>query len=74
MKIPPQKLISLNGKWMFIPDKQEKLSYNDVKKTIFSGKLSEMNIPANWQLGGLNNFNGSVWFIKKFNADKIYAE
>jgi beta-mannosidase len=33
-----------------------------------------MSIPANWQLSGLNNFNGSVWFIKKFNLKQHAAE
>jgi len=69
MKILPGKpgSISLNGKWLFIQDSKEKLSYNDVNKILSSRKLPEMKIPVNWQLGGLNNFNGTVWFIKKIN-------
>lgn len=70
MKILPQILISLSGKWLFIPDSKVKLSYDNIKKILSSGKISEMNIPVNWQLAGLNNFNGTVWFIKKFNINR----
>ena len=30
-----------------------------------------MELPINWQLGGLNNFSGSVWFIKWFNVPQL---
>ncbi|MGE5858982.1 MAG: sugar-binding domain-containing protein, partial [Ignavibacteria bacterium] len=70
MQTHPQILISLSGKWLFIPDSKGKLSYDKIKKILSSEKVSEMNIPINWQLAGLNNFNGSVWFIKKFNLNR----
>ena len=30
-----------------------------------------MELPINWQLGGLNNFSGSVWFIKWSNVPPL---
>ncbi len=67
-------MISLNGKWMFVPDREEKYSYDDLNKILSSEKVSEMNIPINWQLAGLNNFTGPVWFIKKFNVNRHLSE
>lgn len=57
--------ISLNGKWLYCEDSEQKLTYSDIAVLIASNKLKkEMSIPLNWQLAGLNNFNGSVWFVK----------
>ena len=68
-------ILLLNGKWQYVPDKQEKLSYDEIKKIISLGKsLAEMNIPINWQLAGLNNFNGAVWFFKSFKINKNQNE
>jgi beta-mannosidase len=30
-----------------------------------------MSAPTNWQLAGLNNYSGVVWFIKEFNAKNL---
>lgn len=60
--------ILLNGNWFYFEDSEQKYSYNDVLKLINSAKnKKEMHIPTNWQLAGLNNFNGAVWFAKKVN-------
>ncbi len=61
--------ISLSGSWGFIPDPDSLLTYEDIKKRIDSGeKIPEMEIPSNWELKGLNNYNGSVWYIRAFNS------
>lgn len=60
------KKIPLNGDWFFITDPEMKLSYNLIKEIIEKEDLPLMKIPINWQLGGLDNYSGSVWFIKKF--------
>lgn len=58
---------SLNGKWKYLKDASEKFSIEKIRNYYDNKKFSEMSIPVNWQLAGLNNFNGSVWFIKEFS-------
>jgi len=60
---------SLGGIWKYIADPEEKLSFDDIRSVVGETNLNEMEIPSNWHLRGLNNFNGSVWFIKKFPYD-----
>lgn len=63
-----QNIISLNGEWNFIPDKEMKLQFDYVIRNYYqSNEFSKMEIPNNWQLAGLNNFSGAVWFIKSFD-------
>ncbi len=64
------KQILLNGNWFYKTDKDGKLSYTSVHEMFLSGKIKDtMSIPNNWQLAGLNNFNGSIWFIKEFSVN-----
>lgn len=58
--------ITLNGKWKFITDAGSELTYDEVEKKYLENDIREMEIPSNWELQGLHNFNGSVWFIKEF--------
>jgi beta-mannosidase len=60
----------LNGTWQYLPDAEGSFSIGDVKKMYGNERsFSKMRIPQNWQPGGLNNFSGSVWFIKDFNFE-----
>ena len=60
--------LSLNGEWFFIKDVPQKLKIDDVKNLLNeSNKTETMNIPTNWELSGLHNYNGTIWFIRKFN-------
>lgn len=60
--------LTLNGEWNFICDPNIKLGINDIKEFFSTGKTTgTMSIPINWELGGLHNFNGAVWYIKQFN-------
>ena len=60
----------LNGSWKYLTDADGIFSINEVKEKYDNlNTLSEMSIPNNWQLAGLNNFNGSVWFIKTIGLD-----
>lgn len=63
------KIKSLNGEWGYIPDKENKLSYEQVKRVINKGKLKKINIPSNWEAEGLHNFSGTVWFTTTFNLN-----
>jgi beta-mannosidase len=59
------KTLSLNGKWNFIEDPELKLDYDEVFILYNGNKIKKtMTLPVNWQIAGLNNFNGAVWFIK----------
>ena len=64
-----QKL-NLNGEWIYIKDISDKLNINDIKQTFGDNKISgKVNIPSNWELAGLHNYNGTVWFLKEFNCN-----
>jgi beta-mannosidase len=61
------KTINLNGKWRYIIDQNDSYSYEEILSKL--GSISdEMTVPSNWQLQGLDNYSGSVWFIKYFNC------
>lgn len=69
--IGSQNEISLNGTWHYIKDADEKLSLAEIEEKFSAGKIDgEMKIPTNWQLTGLDNFNGACWFVKEFSFDK----
>jgi beta-mannosidase len=59
--------ILLNGSWKCIPDSAGDISFEQAQELLRSGKAAEMKIPSNWELEGLHNFNGSVWFCKEFS-------
>jgi beta-mannosidase len=61
--------ISLNEEWLYITDPEIKYDYNQVKEILKEKNLPLMKILSNWQVGGLNNYSGAVWFIKKFEMD-----
>src|ERR1035437_4225999 len=70
MKTPLQDNILLNGQWNFLPDKESVYNYKDVASLERSNKINEeTKVPINWELTGLHNFNGTVWFIKRFDAE-----
>ncbi len=63
--------ISLNGKWEYITDpkdKGEQLCYFDPLFSLSNKKT--MNIPSNWQVAGLDDFGGTVWFRKQFHFNE----
>jgi len=63
--------MNLNGSWNYKTDAAGILMYRDVLALYKEGKIrKKMEIPNNWQLAGLNNFNGSVWFAKSFRFSK----
>ena len=59
--------MKLDGRWQYITDADDSLSFEDISSQLETIK-DEMEIPSNWELQGLNNYSGSVWFIKKFNC------
>ncbi|MCL5029426.1 MAG: beta-galactosidase [Bacteroidetes bacterium] len=60
--------INLNGNWKYFRDPEGIFSVDEFHNIIKDEKsLESMNIPINWELAGLHNFNGTVWFIKNFD-------
>ena len=60
--------LNLNGEWNFVRDPKSEFGIEDIRRILDSGKrIESMTIPTNWELAGLHNYNGSVWFIKKFD-------
>jgi len=57
----------LNGKWNFVTDANDRLSYAKAFELLQKKNTRKMKIPVNWELAGLHNFSGSVWFVKTFN-------
>ena len=59
---------SLNGLWRYAPQAHQVLKPGGVLEESTAGLPpgGEMQIPCNWQLGGLDNFHGSVRFGREF--------
>jgi beta-mannosidase len=63
-----EKKLNLNGDWIFIKDMSGNLNIDDIKKSLSKKNEAEsMTIPTNWELAGLHNYNGTIWFIREFN-------
>ncbi len=52
----------LNGIWSYFPDSDGRSNPD----TLPDAGWDAMEIPNNWQLAGLDNYNGVVWFRRKF--------
>ncbi|MBK7107077.1 MAG: beta galactosidase jelly roll domain-containing protein [Ignavibacteriae bacterium] len=62
--------MSLNGKWNYIEDSNSNFTFSKINKLFQSEKTNVMELPINWELAGLHNFSGSVWFQKSFRINK----
>ncbi len=60
--------ISLNGTWEYLEDKAGELTYDQLRSSLKKKKTKKMELPVNWELAGLHNYSGSVWFIKTFSC------
>jgi beta-mannosidase len=70
MKSPRYDNILLSGQWNMLPDKKSIYNYKEVAELERGNKINEeTKIPINWELAGLHNYNGTVWFIKRFDAE-----
>ena len=66
--------LSLNGNWKFIADSDSKFTFAEINSRFESNNLNEMSIPNNWQICGLNNFSGTVWFKRSFKIQSQNKE
>ncbi len=61
------KTFFLNGKWECAIDRKD---VGEIKKYFGASKefksAKTMNIPSNWQVAGLDDYSGTVWFKKEF--------
>ena len=57
----------LNGNWKFVTDANDKFNYEKVQRSLQIKDAKSMKLPINWELAGLHNFSGSVWFTKSFS-------
>ncbi|MBO8156957.1 MAG: beta-galactosidase [Bacillaceae bacterium] len=57
--------IYLNGEWEYAP---VDLNFNHLHSDCWKGV---MNIPSNWELEGLHDFCGTVWFKKLITIEKL---
>ena len=57
----------LNGEWKFVTDANDKIDYKKAVKMLQKKDAKKMKLPVNWELAGLHNFSGSIWFAKSFS-------
>jgi len=62
-----QSKISLNDNWTHIKGQQNILDHLQVLKIIEDGCGDIMRLRSNWHCAVLKDYNGAVWFCKKFN-------
>ncbi|HZW39399.1 MAG TPA: glycoside hydrolase family 2 TIM barrel-domain containing protein [Ignavibacteriaceae bacterium] len=61
----------LNGNWNFIIDPKGNFSLDYINEFIINGDYSgEMSVPSNWEKEGLQNYSGTVWYVKDFNLSE----
>ena len=56
--------MNLDGLWQYLVDEDAAFSIDNLPS---SDHWKEMQIPNNWQLAGLENYNGVVWFRRRFS-------
>lgn len=65
----------LNGEWKFVTDANDNMTYEKAIASLQKKDINKIKLPVNWELAGLHNFSGSVWFAKIFNfrnaSDKL---
>lgn len=69
------QIITLNGLWDYIKDPNDEGDALEYFSPAFKiKKLKKMQVPSNWEIAGLKNFCGTVWFIKDFSFDPSNQE
>lgn len=61
-----KRIFSLNGSWNYLIDEQDHFTYLELKKKYFDGESRNVTIPSNWYLTEINDYSGTIWFIKEF--------
>ena len=63
MKNLDERLL-LNGRWDYLEDRNGQLTYQELRVSL--KKTKKIELPVNWELAGLHNYSGTVWFLKTF--------
>ncbi len=58
----------LNGNWNYLKDEFNEYSFEEAKEKLNSSQ-NEIKVPKNWQLTGIDNFSGSIWYLKTFRIE-----
>ncbi|CAM3816267.1 glycoside hydrolase family 2 protein [Alicyclobacillus pomorum] len=67
--------LSLNGLWRYEPVERVTITENGVVTSRDDiPPAGQMEIPQNWELGGLHDFNGRVRFTRKFQLSSLPNE
>ena len=67
--------ISLNGDWRYRPDPHnEGLAFGYETTDNDTSDWKTMSIPSNWELAGLHNYCGVVWFTRTFQMPEGYSQ
>jgi beta-mannosidase len=66
----------LDGMWQYAPQAHQVLKPHGeiAEDTKGLPPAGEMQIPCNWQLGGLDNFHGRVRFTREFAFDALHGD
>ena len=67
------KKVDLNGIWKFIPDPDSLLDIAAALARFSSEPSPSAPVPSNWELHGLKNFSGTVWYCREFQLQEINA-
>jgi len=65
------KKVDLNGSWYYIPDPESLFTIGEVVAELDAGGCAETIVPSNWELHGLKNFNGSVWYSRLIELSEL---
>jgi beta-mannosidase len=65
-----EQRLDLNGIWSYYPDPDGRRKPD----TLPDAGWESMAIPNNWQLAGLDNYSGVVWFRRKFEVPQDWQE
>ncbi|MCF6268414.1 MAG: hypothetical protein L3J41_01745 [Melioribacteraceae bacterium] len=58
----------LNGIWNYISDTGSEFSVEQIKAKVNHKEYTgSMSIPSNWELEGLKNYSGTIWFVRNFD-------
>lgn len=65
--------IDLNGVWKYLPDPDSKLEISEAASLLLAEGCASANVPSNWELHGLKNFNGTVWYGREFEISDTFG-
>ncbi|HIQ05793.1 MAG TPA: beta-galactosidase [Anaerolineae bacterium] len=67
-----ESVLDLNGAWQYWPDREG--TGDPMQLTAGKAAWAEMQIPTNWELAGLHDYNGIVWFRRTFDVPEDWLE